>query len=60
MHEFAKNDDDVSDYFGVVPALRTSQARFQQLAPVPADAKSIEGAAATHVDPVDDDEPSNR
>ena len=57
IHDFAK-DGSTSEYLGVVPALRTAQARFQQLAKKPA---AVQGTAATsHIDPADDDEPSNR
>ena len=56
VHAFAKGEY-TSDYLGVVPALRTAEARFQQLSPKPAEVK---GTTAAHVDPADDDEPSNR
>jgi len=54
VHEFAKSEP-TREYFGVIPALRTAQARFRQLAKKPTE---ITATPATHVDPSDDDEPS--
>lgn len=56
VHEFAKGDY-TNDYLGIIPALRQSRARFQQLEEAPVLAQTA--GDTPPVDPVDDDEPSD-
>lgn len=57
LHEFAKGDY-TNEYLGILPALRTSRAQFEQQVKAPVQAQ--QAPAQAQIDPADDDEPSNR